>query len=150
MVLSVYFNAAFPHSPKITKFRLRKHCEVSCDLFPKLSGVTLKDWAQIACLKLKADRPLHAALAANAPWSQTNRQRAIMDLPGSPPIPYWSPYWICTQHSACQWSLTSICCHSMWFFGLMIPWALSTEQNNLLIFQFWVEYSKKWSSDKKS
>ncbi len=38
---------------------------------------------------------------------RNNWERVIMDLPGSPPIPYWSPYWICTQHSTCQWSLTS-------------------------------------------
>ncbi len=37
-----------------------------------------------------------------------NFQRVIMDLPGSPPSPYWSPYWICTQHPTCtcQWSIT--------------------------------------------
>ncbi len=36
-------------------------------------------------------------------------QRVTMDLPGSPPRPYWSPFWICTQRSTCQWSFTSIC-----------------------------------------
>ncbi len=24
-------------------------------------------------------------------------------FPGYQPSPYWSPYWICTQHPACQW-----------------------------------------------
>ncbi len=41
-------------------------------------------------------------------------QRVIVLFPGYPPSPYRSPYWICTQHSTCQWSRTSICFHSMW------------------------------------
>ncbi len=30
-----------------------------------------------------------------------------MVLPGYLPSPYWTPYWICTQHPTCQWSPTS-------------------------------------------
>ncbi len=37
-------------------------------------------------------------------WSQ----RVIVLFPVYLPITYWSPYWICTQHPTCQWSLTSI------------------------------------------
>ncbi len=42
-------------------------------------------------------------------------QRVIVLFPGYQPSPYWSPCWICTQHPTCQWSSTSICCHSKWF-----------------------------------
>ncbi len=38
----------------------------------------------------------------------TNMQRAIMVFPGYLPSPYWSPYWINTQHPTCQWSLRTI------------------------------------------
>ncbi len=31
-------------------------------------------------------------------------ERVIVLFPGYLPSPYWSPYWICTQHSTCQWS----------------------------------------------
>ncbi len=67
-------------------------------------------------------------------------QRAIMVFPGYLPSPYWKPHWICRQHTTCQWSLTSICCHSMWFLVWSwshVLWVLS--KNNLLIFQFWLE-----------
>ncbi len=60
------------------------------------------------------------------PWSQTHKQRAIMVLPGYLPSPCWNPYWICTQHTTCQWSLTSICCHSMWF--TRNPWNKSPKR----------------------
>ena len=36
--------------------------------------------------------------------SKNFTERVIVLLPGSPPSPYWSPYWICTQHPTCQWS----------------------------------------------
>ena len=48
------------------------------------------------------------------------RQRAIVLFPIYLPSPYWSSYWMCTQHLTCQWSCTSICCHSMWF---LVWWA---------------------------
>ncbi len=38
-----------------------------------------------------------------------------MLFPAYQPSPYWIPYWIGRQHLTCQWSRTSICCHSMWF-----------------------------------
>ena len=34
-------------------------------------------------------------------------KRVIVLFPGYQPSPYWSLYWICTQHPACQWSQTS-------------------------------------------
>ncbi len=46
------------------------------------------------------------------PWGEgkTGSQRAKVLFPGYLPSPYWSPYWICTQHPTCQWSHTSKCC----------------------------------------
>ncbi len=45
-------------------------------------------------------------------WGNLEFQRVIVLFPGYLPSPYWSPYWICTQHPTCQWSRTSICCHT--------------------------------------
>ncbi len=34
----------------------------------------------------------------------TSSKRVIVLFPEYLPSPYWSPYWICTQHPTCQWS----------------------------------------------
>ncbi len=37
-----------------------------------------------------------------------NKEQLCQVFPGYLLSPYWSPYWICTHHPTCQWSLTSI------------------------------------------
>ncbi len=48
-------------------------------------------------------------------WKQnTQSERVIVLFPGYLPSPYRSPYWICTQHSACQWSHTNALREVLW------------------------------------